>query len=197
MRRFIVSGLLAAAAVVAPLSVGQAQLTFGGFAGVNFSDLDVTNLDPDQTINSRTGFMVGGWIGTHLSPLFTVRLEGYWTQKGADLVENGTTVGKFKLSYIEVPLLLRVNLPLVVVKPAIYAGPAVSFETQCDAEEVSSGITAACSDFGLSLKSTDFSGIIGAGVGVGDFSLSDLVDEPNATAEAKNQTWTVRAAFGI
>lgn len=205
MRRTILSIGLVACAAVAPLSTGHAQLTFGGFAGVNFSNLDITNLDPDETTSSRTGFMFGGYVGKHMSRIFTIRIEGYWTKKGADLVSSGTTQGSFMLDYLEFPVILRAQLPLVVVKPAIYAGPAISFKTSCNAEEASSGLSVSCEDAGALLKSTDFSGIVGAGVGVGpviidvqyDFSLSNILDEPNTTVEVKNQTWTVRASFGI
>ena len=205
MRRILVSTGLVLAAVLAPLSGANAQLTFGGFAGVNFSNLDVSNLSVNEVTSSRTGGMFGGYIGTHMSRLFTIRLEGYWTQKGADLVTSGTTTESFKLQYIEVPLILRVNIPLVVIKPSVYAGPAISFQTKCDAEDTASGTTMPCEDVGITLKSTDVSGIIGAGVGVGpitidvqyDFSFSNILDDPTPGDEVKNKTWTVRAAFGI
>ena len=205
MRRILLSIGLILAATLAPLSAGHAQLTFGGFAGVNFSNLDITNLDPDEATSSRTGGMFGGYIGTHMGRLFTIRLEGYWTRKGADLTESGNTVGSFKINYIEIPLILRVHIPLVVVKPALYAGPAISFRTSCDVE-ASGGPSVPCADTpGANLKSTDFSGIIGAGVGVGpitldvqyDFSFSNILDDPTSSTEVKNKTWTVRAAFGI
>ena len=199
MHRILMSTGLILAATMAPLAAGHAQLTFGGFAGVNSSNVDVSNPDPGMSTSSRIGGMFGGWIGTHLGRLFTVRLEGYWTRKGADQVESGNTVGSVQLDYIEVPLILRVNIPLVVVKPAIYAGPAISFKTSCAIEDLDE--SASCDTF----KSTDFSGIVGAGIGLGpitldvqyDFSFSDILDEPDATTEVKNQTWTVRAAFGI
>ncbi len=205
MRRILVSTGLVLTAVLAPLSGANAQLTFGGFAGVNFSNLDVSNLSANEVTSSRTGGMFGGYIGTHMGRLFTIRLEGYWTQKGADLVTSGTTTESFKLQYIEVPLILRVNIPLVVIKPSVYAGPAISFQTECTQEDTATGISQPCEDAGKMVKSTDFSGIIGAGVGIGpitldvqyDFSFSDILDDPNATQEWKNQTWTVRAAFGI
>lgn len=203
MRRILLSTGLVLAATLAPLSAGHAQLTFGGFAGVNFSNLDASNLDPGDVFESRTGGMFGGYVGTHLGRLFTVRLEGYWTRKGADLIESGTNVGSFKIDYIEIPLILRAHIPLVAIKPAIYAGPAVSFKTKCSAEEGSTSLD--CSQAGATIKSTDVSGIVGAGIGIGpvtldvqyDFSFSDILDEPNASTEVKNQTWTVRAAFGI
>ena len=205
MRRILVSTGLVLAAVLAPLSGANAQLTFGGFAGVNFSNLDVSNLSVNEVTSSRTGGMFGGYIGTHMGRLFTIRLEGYWTQKGADLVTSGTTTESFKLQYIEVPLILRVNIPLVVIKPSVYAGPAISFQTKCEAEDTASGTSLPCEDAGITLKSTDVSGIIGAGVGIGpitidvqyDFSFSNILDDPTSTDEVKNQTWTVRAAFGI
>lgn len=203
MRRIFLSAGLIIIATLAPISAGHAQLTFGGFAGVNSSNLDVSNPSPGESTSSRVGGMLGGWIGTHLGRLFTVRLEGYWTRKGADLVESGNTVGSFTLDYIEIPLILRVNLPLVVIKPALYAGPAISFKTKCAVEDLVD--SESCEAAGATFQSTDFSGIIGAGIGLGpitldvqyDRSFSDILDVDGATTEVKNETWTLRAAFGI
>ena len=200
MRRTFLSMGLILAATLAPLSGANAQLTFGGFAGVNFSNLDISDLSVNEVTNSQTGGMFGCYIGTHMGRLFTIRLEGYWTQKGADLVLSAAETESFKLQYIEVPLILRVHIPLVVIKPAIYAGPAISFMTKCTAENTLTGTSLPCED---TVNSTDVSGIIGAGVGIGpvtldvqyDFSFSDITDDP--MSEVKNKTWTVRAAFGI
>jgi hypothetical protein len=179
----------------------EAQDTFGGFAGVNFSDIDVDNLSP-ETLESRTGFMVGGWVGKRLGGILTLRLEGYWTQKGADVV-GGAAPTTLKINYIEVPLILRVEIPLIVIKPAIYAGPAIAFKTSCSVANQT--LVVGCDDPGTNfmVKSTDLSGIIGAGIGLGpivldvqyDVSFSDITDDPDQ--EVKNKTWTIRAAFGI
>ena len=201
MLRLLSSIVIVVAVLVTAQRDAQAQATFGVFAGVNFSDVDVSNLSAG-TLDSRTGFMLGGWVGKRLGTLFTLRLEGYWTQKGADITGTAAPTS-LKINYIEVPLILRLEIPLVVVKPAIYAGPAIGFKTDCKVENQT--LVLGCDDPGTNfmVKGTDLSGIIGAGIGLGpivvdvqyDFSLRDITDDPDQ--EAKNKTWTVRAAFGI
>ena len=201
MLRFISSVLVTVVLLVTAQRDARAQATFGAFAGINFSDVDVSNLSA-ETLESRTGFMVGGWVGKRLGSLFTVRLEGYWTQKGAD-ISGLAAPTSLKINYIEVPLILRLEIPLVVIKPAIYAGPAIGFKTDCKVENQT--LILGCDDPGTNfmVKSTDLSGIIGAGIGLGpvvvdvqyDVSLKNITDDPDQ--EAKNKTWTVRASFGI
>lgn len=182
----------------------QAPIDIGAFAGLNSSTLKLSrDLTPGESIDSRVGVALGGFVSVDLGSLFAIQAEAAWTQKGADLAGGGTTLA-IKLEYIEVPLLLRFQLPLPI-SPFVYAGPALSFKTRCRVEV--SGTTLDCDDplAQLSLKSTDLSGVIGAGVKFGNFivslqydrSLSDIRESPGATTELKNETWTGRVGFAL
>ena len=78
--------------------------------GLSFSNLYVDNIDDDEML---TGFNIGMFAKFPLSEKFAIQTEAYYTNKGAKLTYNnllatGTT--KFKLDYIEVPLLAVYNI---------------------------------------------------------------------------------------
>ncbi len=192
-------GLLAAPATAA----GQTPVDIGAFAGLNSSKLKLSrDLQPGESLESRLGFVGGGFVAVDLGALFAIQAEAAWTQKGADLVAGGSTAA-IKLNYIEIPVLLRLQLPLPI-SPFVYAGPAISFKTRCKVEI--SGTELDCDDqlVNLGIKSTDVSGVLGAGVKFGniivslqyDRSFSNIRDS-SSTTELKNETWSGRVGFAL
>ena len=111
------------------LSSLQAQTSgsdsgFGIKGGVNFSNLytkDVT----DQ--NVLTGFNVGVFAKVAVTDRFALQPELIYTTKGAELKYNNAFAqgtGKFKLDYIEIPVLLKINIS---DNFNIHAGPYAAF----------------------------------------------------------------------
>ena len=206
MRRVVSTVVIATAAVFTAFTPAQGQMTKGIFAGVNSSSFSITNLDPDESTSSHTGFMAGGWIGLHLGNLIALQLEVFYTQKGSKLNETGEPTATFKADYIEIPLLLQVGLPLGALKPHIYAGPAIAFNVNCKIGlEGSAEGNCAEPTFDTEIKSTDFSGIIGIGINISRFLIAVqydhgfdnlLVDDTSPT-EVNNRTWTLLAGFGL
>jgi hypothetical protein len=99
-----------------------------------------------------------------------------YAQKGGKGSDEGVDV-TFKLDYIEVPLLLKYTFGAVDAgaRPHLYLGPAIAFKMSCKfaGESEGVGLDFDCedfSDFG-EIKSTDFGGIVGAGVNIRDFLL--------------------------
>ena len=206
MRRVVSTAVIATAAIFTAFTSAQAQMTTGIFAGVNSSSFSVSNLDPDESTSSHTGFMAGGWIGLHLGNLIAVQLEAFYTQKGSKLNTTGAPTSTFKADYIEIPLLLQVGLPLGGLKPHIYAGPAIAFNVNCQID-IDGGTGGKCDEppFDTEIKSTDLSGIIGIGVHISRFLIAIqydhgfdniLVDDTSPT-EVNNRTWTLLAGFGL
>ena len=185
MRRTALS-LLAVAALAVPAS---AQL--GVKAGVSFATL--SNRSPD--FDARTGFAAGisldlggGVIG--LAP------ELLYVQKGttSDGAPSSTAV---KLSYAEIPVLLKVSLPIPSLQPFAYAGPSVSFRLGCEAGDTE------CDDD--TIKSTDYGAVLGAGVKLGGrFTLEGrfnwgIADINNLSdgVDTKTRTFMVLAGFSL
>lgn len=83
---------------------------FGIKAGVNFSNLYTDNVDDN---NMLTGFHVGGYAKIAITDVVAIQPELLYSTKGAELVYNNSLFGgtaKFKLGYIEVPVLLVINV---------------------------------------------------------------------------------------
>lgn len=168
-----------------------AEAQIGIKAGATFATL--SNRSPD--FDTRTGFaagisldMGGGVIG--LAP------ELLYVQKGmtSDGAPSSTAV---KLSYAEVPVLLKVALPIPSLQPFAYAGPSVSFRLSCEANDTD------CDDD--TIKSTDYGVVLGGGVKLGGrFTLEGrfnwgLADINNITdgVDTKTRTFMVLAGFSL
>jgi hypothetical protein len=102
---------------------------FGVKGGVNFSNLYTDNADDENVL---TGFNIGLYAKVPLTNSISVQPEIYYTGKGAEVTYstpvNGTA--KFKLNYIEVPVMLVANVTKnfnVQVGP--YAGYLISGKT--------------------------------------------------------------------
>jgi opacity protein-like surface antigen len=158
------------------LAVAQAQSItsppprIGIVAGVNSAT--VGGKDADNP-NRRTGYMAGVMLIAPMGTSFAFQPELLYTQKGAR-VNDSDFVGGVKISYLEVPLLLRADMMTSsAARPFLYAGPAIAFKTGCEFELVSGATSAntACDQSGdpADFKSTDVSVLVGGGLA---FNLS-------------------------
>jgi hypothetical protein len=179
---------------------------FGPVAGANiftFGGSDASG------VKSRTTFYAGGALTIPLGASAFLQPEVLYAGKGAKASVVDTTVGtidgEFKMAYLEVPVLLGVNLATSGARPRIYAGPTVGLNLSCDIAASVSGLSlsASCSSVGMSVKSLDFGVTGGVGlsfpVGSGAFSidgrytlgLTKILENSNL----KNQGFSVGAGF--
>lgn len=134
--------------------------------GLSLSNLYVDNIDDDEML---TGLNIGLFAKFPLSEKFALQTEAYYTNKGAKLtydniVATGTT--KFKLDYIEVPLLAVYNITENLnVQAGGYVGYLISGKVTNESE---SGVF----DFVDDLNTDDFNRIdAGLAFGLGyDFN---------------------------
>lgn len=207
MRRTLSTAVIATAAVLTFFTPAQAQITAGIQAGVNSANLSISPESPGEGTSSYTAFMAGGWVGLHLGSIFALQVEPVYTQKGAKLTSGGASFATVKVDYIEVPLILRVGIPILpVISPYVFGGPAIAFNVSCKAQP-DGGSSTNCDDpngLDTEISSTDFSGILGLGIQLSRFLIavqydlgfdSILANDPSATV--KTQTWTLKAGFGI
>ncbi len=120
--------LLALVFIIAFATEGCAQsLSFGpklGFTSTTFAGNDVSD-DTDPL-----GGFVGGVFFKYAgeSNIFALQPEILYHQKGAVDMEGGTGT-KLNVDYLEVPILLKVQIPVgETFFPHIYAGPYGAFE---------------------------------------------------------------------
>lgn len=125
--------------VLAALPLPGMGQALGIEAGANFANL--TGSDVGSFVVSRLGFVGGGMLRFPLTPALTLQPEVLYEQKGAK-ISGGSSV--YELDYVEVPVLLEINVGLPVVGPGILLGPAF------DGNVASSGLSnVAPADVGL------------------------------------------------
>jgi hypothetical protein len=174
MKRFLISTVVVAAmamAIGAP-SDAAAQVAFGVKGGVNLGSLGGDDADfygVDE--KNRLGFAVGGQAIVPINDMFSFRPEVLFAMKGA-FNEASTGSGEFEInfSYIDVPLLLQVNIPMEgVVNPNIFIGPTLSYILSAKAK--TSGFPGEADtdeDIKDDLKSLDYGITLGVGAVVAE-----------------------------
>jgi hypothetical protein len=136
--------LLAAAVLVGIAMPASAQVQFGVKAGMNIATLGG---DDANGVDSRTGLVVGGLVKYRLTDMLSIRPEILYTQKGAKASETDPDFGSFELTlktdYLEIPVLLMVDLPVGApeLRPTLHVGPTFAFEVGCEADFSAMGIS--------------------------------------------------------
>jgi hypothetical protein len=196
MRTWRFVSVLAAALLLSAASI-QAQTTLGVRGGVSVSsvDLDVAETFDDS---NRTGFDGGVFLDIGGSNILGFQIGAQYAQKGAEL-DFGEAVEELTLNYLEIPAVLKLGLPLGVLKPSLLGGVALGFNTSCE------GFGGDCDD---EVTSTNFVGVLGADVAVYlggislwadgrfNFGLSDIADAADID-ELKTRAWTLQAGIGV
>jgi len=134
MKRFM--GLAAAVAVFASAAPAAAQdmpMRLGVIGGVNFAD--VSGDDAGDT-DMRTSFDVGVLAQFPLGMVLTFQPELHYSSKGAKTEEDfgtGPVEVEYKLTYLDIPLLLRAGLPLAEgLDVDVLVGPYIGVGLGCD-----------------------------------------------------------------
>ncbi|MDI6033458.1 porin family protein [Flavobacterium sp. LB2P84] len=181
---------------------------FGVKGGVNFSNLYTEDVDDNNVL---TGFNVGFFAKLPISNNIALQPEISYTGKGAELVYNNALVSgtaQFKLDYIEVPLLLVVN---VTKNFNIHAGPyaaymvsakttnksdsgSYNFEDNIDTDDFNKFDAGLAGGVGIDLEPVSF------GVRY-NYGLTKIGKEDSSTSfsspDAKNSVLSFYAAFAF
>lgn len=190
---FLMAGALAA---LSPRSALAQIATYdiGVKAGINASDFQSDRVGGDER---RRAYVGGGFVEADFVGPLAVQAELLFSQKG-DETELGTGTFEVKLNYIEVPVMAKLQGPLLGNAEAnFYAGPAVALKVS----ESTEGLAPNTRLTGTVAKSVDVSAALGVefGVGVGAGRLIiDLRFTPgftqirdNAVLEANNATFEI------
>jgi hypothetical protein len=170
LRRLLWVGVITlfAASLYAPTASAQG-IKLGVKGGVNIADVGGSDVSVLGTTETKAGLIAGAFAEFMIGNMFAIQPEVLYSQKGTKVTEQGVE-GKFKLDYVEVPLLLKVNIPIEgsKVHPHVYAGPAVALKASCKIEASGGGASASvdCEDAGAEITSTDFGVAFGGGVSV-------------------------------
>ena len=175
----------------------QQGLVLGFRGGVSVASASADLTETFSTSN-RTGF-AGGIFFDYDGGLFGLQFGAEYAQKGVDLDIAGA-VSELSLSYLEIPAVLKVGIPLGTIKPSVLAGVGLGFKTGCDVSGT---------DCGDDIKGTDFTGIAGADLAVYlgsislwvdgryHFGLSNINEASDIVGDLKNRNWTFQAGIGF
>lgn len=194
---------IAGVSLLLALTVTSAAAAQGGTLGVR-AGASVATLDTDaESIldeENRTGLVAGVFYNRSLG-LLGYQVEVLYTSRGADFGDGGS----LDLTYIQIPALLRVNLPVGMLQPGVFAGVAAALKVDCQA-----GDSESCDDIeGVEVNDVDVNGVVGADlklslVGVGLWldgryytGLSDIGDFDAAVGDLKNRSWEFTVGLGI
>ncbi len=207
MRR-LCAFLIAGALVAAAAQGAEAQMRIGAKGGLTFSTV---SFDPeDEDTQTLLGFAGGGEVQIPLGASgVSLQPELLYVRKGVEFDEGGGATSKFKLDYIEIPVLLRYDIPAAAVTPFLYAGGSVGFEASCKAEgeDGSISIDVDCEDVDVDTESTDFGVLFGGGIGFaagpgrlfveGRYNIGLVDVDASEGLEAKNRSGAVMLGYSV
>lgn len=199
----------------------------GGLTMATFT----SEFDADEVLESnydeRLGFAAGVWMNLGPDVGFSLQPEILYVQKGAKLehvmVVNSTWGDKeYQLDYVEVPLLLRLNIPVAEASGFyVMGGPAFAFNVKADRVvefEDGNGVEVLREDIDELVKDTETSWIVGVGVQAGimtiegrySISMDTILEEgvraepaagdgekPNMATDLKNEVVAVMVGFAF
>jgi hypothetical protein len=171
------------------------EVHFGVKAGVNFASLGG---DDSDGLDGLTSFLFGAVADIGVSEKFSVQPELVYSAQGAKYTMSEGYDGKYKLDYLNVPVLAKF---MVAEGFSIEAGPQVGFLLSAKEEYTSTG-DSGTDDIKDSLKGTDFSAAIGLGYktesGLNfaaryNLGLGNIVDESGV--DLKNNVFQISVGY--
>jgi hypothetical protein len=150
------TGWVLAACSLAALLVlprpASADVRFGLKGGASIANVNGDFVDALGDWKSTVGFCGGIFLELNFGRVLTIQPEVLYTMKGADTGE-----GKLKFDYIEIPVLLKLRIPMGSVHPFVFAGPAFGFTLKSALEGIE------LEDF----PKSDYSAVLGGGLQLG------------------------------
>ena len=196
--------LVASSCVFAATQPIHAQNRILGIkGGVTLASADIDDVSGTFDPENRTGWGIGAFL-TLGSGLVTFQPE-------LNFVENGfqatSTSGdqEIKLRYFAPAVLLRVGVPLGVVRPGLFGGMGIGLEAGCKIDDED------CEDSVVPLETepTDPTGIFGADLDIFlgatatlrtdiryAIGFSDISKASDVWTEIKNRAWAVSIGLG-
>ena len=102
-------------------SILKADVQFGLRVGGNSAKLTGNDLeDIEATVKSKVGFVGGVFLAFNLGKMITIEPEILYTMKGGTVEDTtGEYSEKIYGDYLEIPLLIKVKIPLPGIKPVV------------------------------------------------------------------------------
>jgi len=192
MKKLLLPICLLLAGVVTSNAQG---VSIGLRAGVNFANVQVSS-SSGYSPSSITSFVAGGYAKIMLSGKIGIQPELLYNAVGAKASDPTLGTITNKMNYLSVPVFFRFN---VVSKLHLLAGP--QFGILLSAKSTNNTGTYDIKD---QINSSDFGGVVGAGVDFGpfnaglryNFGFSNISKDPFA-GTTKNTVFQIVAGFKL
>ena len=213
MKNTMKAALIGAVAVMLLLpSLSLAQgIKFGLKVGMNSADLfgdEIKEMEQDlgEELVSKWGFCAGGFIRFSLAKTFAIQPEFLYTMKGAKMeaiVLDETMKFEFNLTYLEIPVLIKIMLPTPgIITPHLYAGPVMGIKLSGKIKAEYAGESEE-EDISDELKDNDYGLIVGGGIDAGKITveiryvlgLTTIATE--ADTDVKNGVFSIMLGFSF
>lgn len=172
--------------------VSAQGIDFGIKAGANFANIsDAKDGATDLDFSSRTGLVVGAFVGAKLNDRFGVQADLLYSQQGAEF--DG---GEFNLDYVNVPVVAKI---FFFKGLHFQVGPQFGVLVNDEAQTV---VGEVIND--LAVKDFDLSGVVGFGYDVPlglrldaryNFGLTDI--EEDGGPSGKNSVVTLSIGYSF
>jgi Outer membrane protein beta-barrel domain len=178
-------GTVAVVAAVLLSAPAWAEVRVGVLGGANIARFAVDKEDPDVTFSSKTFLAAGAMVDVGFNDKLSLQLEPMYLEKGGK-VELRNFFGddftaSLRISYIELPVFLKVSKPTGTVRPYLIAGPSLGYRTEVKTKDEATGEEETTDDADETFEKWDFG--VGAGGG-----LSFNVGRSTVFAEGR-YTW--------
>ncbi len=211
MKRIDLVALLAILAISTP-TVGLAQGTTLGVKGGLSSAIHRGLNGSGDTLNvtRRTGSHFGVFVAGDFVKRFGFQIEGLYVEKGS---QDPAGQGSLALSYLEIPAMLKVWLPISRSDIHVFMGPALSYEIRCRLTGFEGPVlvTLGCDDslLGVETKKLEVGLRMGGGVsfsvGAGwvvfdvayDLGLTHVNDVTGSLGDFKNRALLFSAGLAL
>jgi len=170
MKRFI--GLFSVVLIAFAANMFAAEVKCGLKVGLNLSDITMKAEGVKVDLSGRTGVALGGFVDIGFHDVVSFQPEFLYSMKGGKQEETGVGKLDIRLHYLEIPLLLKIGVPIEdsSVKPYLLAGPALAFKLS---ESIKLGGVDAPEDMA---KSFDAGAVFGGGVEFGRVTVGVRYD---------------------
>jgi hypothetical protein len=210
-RQFIITGLIAMLGSYSASYAQTGEKKDGGIAIGPKGGLSINRLNGNDAVHTadRTGAVIGGFLNISFLRALSIQPELFFSQRGGGATISNTSTSNLKLSYMEVPILFKLRLPLgKTFFPHVFAGPDFAYRIYSKSTNTdnTTGVTSEIDQDRIRRMANG--GVFGAGLDIQTehlfftldgrygFTFNDL-GQSNYHLDIRNRNVTILAGIGF
>jgi hypothetical protein len=161
------------------LAVNAQQKKDGGVSIGAKGGFNISRLKGDNSVRTedRTAAVIGGFVNVSFLKILSVQPEILFSQRGGGIDIDNTTTSNLKLSYMEVPVLFKLRLPIDrTFFPHVFAGPDFAYRLNSKGTNMNDSDGSITDVDDDNIKKMDTGGVLGAGLDIQSRCIFFTVD---------------------